>query len=476
MSFFGLVARKVFKNVLNIAATLLLFVGAFSLYEYRPSTLAASFMVKDNNENAISAAFLYPEQSFDFVMTDLTDRHNASATQLWTGAYGQASMARFLMLNFRGQAPLCDRFFAQNEDPKLPNITLIKFDMNCAVNFRKVSAGTGNLMWAFIAARLQARILGVDIVLQCSDGWNSRQLLPTPWIMGYFPKQDNTNLDLTIADVCVSLASVPIRRILPEFQYELRRMALALVGLPQKHHTIYPVAKDFFDGYFKQRKAPYQNVLQLHNESQLLASIPENSSTLSVQFDEVAIHFRCGDMIMSKHKTMGLLSFLYFSNNIDPTAKSIGIITNPWNKSSVNRDETYANERCQFLVYGLMEYLRQRFPAARIRVHNDADETLAIVYSRFIMASQAFAAISTFSAFPVAATFGKGYFYADAVKEQLSNMWAALPAVASDNIQLVSVPFLKTTAIFDNWDSGEGNGASILAWLTNDSVTTDWLD
>jgi hypothetical protein len=67
--------------------------------------------------------------------------------------------------------------------------------------------------------------------------------------------------------------------------------------------------------------------------------------------------------------------------------------------------------RCKLLVDGLQAHLESRFPRATVSIRSSENETIALAYSRFIMANQSIAGKSTFPIFPMFASFGAAYLH-----------------------------------------------------------------
>jgi hypothetical protein len=80
----------------------------------------------------------------------------------------------------------------------------------------------------------------------------------------------------------------------------------------------------------------------------------------------------------------GFLKFSAFSKIISPEARTIGIITQPFEGQSRRWDtiKPQGNERCKIVVHALMGYLQTKFPNARIALRNDPSETIALSYAR----------------------------------------------------------------------------------------------
>jgi hypothetical protein len=81
---------------------------------------------------------------------------------------------------------------------------------------------------------------GVDVRFTCPDAEDKKRDLIIPWLMGYFPGHDvsrHDNLTLpTVKDACEEYENCPIGHMIPFMRNELRRMAIALVGIPGEDH------------------------------------------------------------------------------------------------------------------------------------------------------------------------------------------------------------------------------------------------
>jgi hypothetical protein len=81
---------------------------------------------------------------------------------------------------------------------------------------------------------------GVDVRFTCPDAEDTKRDLIIPWLMGYFPGHrvsQHGNLTLpTVKDACEEYENCPIGHMIPFMRKELRRMAIALVGIPGEDH------------------------------------------------------------------------------------------------------------------------------------------------------------------------------------------------------------------------------------------------
>jgi hypothetical protein len=119
------------------------------------------------------------------------------------------------------------------------------------------------------------------------------------------------------------------------------------------------------------------------------------------------------------------MTFHGYSRHISTHVRTIGILTQPFDEHpnatnisesfvvqqrSLDTDNVQQMERCQTLVFAFVDFLREQFPNAIVRIRNDPTETIALAYSRMVMANETVAGMSTFSVFPILGTFGTGYF------------------------------------------------------------------
>ncbi|KAL3921151.1 MAG: hypothetical protein SGILL_002897 [Bacillariaceae sp.] len=179
--------------------------------------------------------------------------------------------------------------------------------------------------------------------------------------------------------------------------------------------------------------------------TELTPSFRNENKTLDI--DEAAIHFRCGDVISSSipktDNNYGLLQFQAYQKRIPENVTSIGIVTAPFTNSSGARKQDRPHMgMCQSIVERLVSYLQQHFPGATIQVRNDPHESIPKVMSRLILANYTFCARSTFCLYPAVASFGTSYvqeggvaYFFDAVSK------------AYDNIHLMRDPFLRSAEI-----------------------------
>lgn len=247
---------------------------------------------------------------------------------------------------------------------------------------------------------------------------------------------------------------------------DFRNMALQLVGLTpavcqnflqqqQQHQLVgydYPPFvikqctdrnnKNYVDNSVaKKRKQPFEPLLS------------------NVTIDDVAIHFRCGDVIGINTDTYGLIRFDFYRDNISISATTIGIITQSFQIKQNREVDGYFVAPCQALTESLVEYLQSYFPDAVVRIRNQ-DETPALSYARLILAKQAFAGISTFSVFPALASFGIAYIPSN-TKFSYFVPPLLLQKSKVNGIQMRNVSVLTSNQIKHNFTNIDG----VILWL-----------
>ncbi len=286
---------------------------------------------------------------------------------------------------------------SSNELPSTPDVAVrTSFRMNCAHLFESKKFGTGNVLRTFYNIRIVARLVGnVEVKMECGDALETRSSLVFPWLMGTFTSS-NSSADSAqvsvIADACEKFQPDNAPIIMGDIKYELRRMALSLVGVPYGGHPAAHFVKD-----------------ELREE---LLQIPMDASPLfpNTELDDVAIHFRCGDIIERRfHPNYSYVRWSALAKLISSEARSIGIITQPFSGQTRKVDRSN-KRRCPRLVNALQTYLKKKFPKARVELRNSPDESVALAFTRLIMANQSFAGgVSTFYTMPFYAAFGTTY-------------------------------------------------------------------
>ena len=296
-----------------------------------------------------------------------------------------------------GQEKLCSLLqnmtlveaLGSNSKAGLPK-TLLNATMDCVDhNENKQGFGQGNWVTAIYAARMAAALAGVDFKFQCQDGQNSKMKLLLPWFDKYqvaIPMNGTTwphgGDRPTEREACPpKYPHLRIDKMANVIQDDLRKMAVSLVGR--------------------------RDDIRQHPE------IPEDAIPLisGVELDDVAVHFRCGDVLGgARRNDFGMIRFNEYKKWIPNTTKSIGILTQPFEKERNRGQDSRKADSCRTVVYALVDYLQQFAPNAKISIHNGVNETFPLAYARLVMANHSITSLSSFGIFPIIGTFGQGYF------------------------------------------------------------------
>lgn len=258
-------------------------------------------------------------------------------------------------------------------------------------------------------------------------------------------------------------------------QYDFRRMAIGLVGVPRPDHA----SAQFAEKYLWSKREG------VHDESTSVLQIPiphKRGEPVfprgSVELDDAVIHFRCGDLMTSDHPYFGMLKFHGYTKYISSEVRTIGIVTQPFNGKVQTARLVDTNptslDRCRVLIMSLVGYIQERFPSSRIRIHNGPNKTVALAYARMIMANQTISGVSTFGVFPTLASFGTGYFRLPEYPRGATgfNTWLLDPPIErlAENVVLEREEntYMVAVAIRELW---EARGVeAVLEWFRNDGM------
>jgi hypothetical protein len=309
---------------------------------------------------------------------------------------------------------------------KTLSITL-KLSFGCRDLYTNGKTGSGNYLQALYMMRLAATVLEhVDVRVACHDAEATKRDLILPWFTGrwHWRRRSKEKL-LQVAEsikknrrvvryeTCRPFWDAPIGLMHQEIQYDLRRMAVSLLGAIPDHPSAVFL------------RNPSQLSLQRF-EPQLAHILEGGPLFRNVTLDDAVIHFRCGDLLTTNLTSYGFMKFSGYTRHISADARSIGILTQPFQDKKKQQQRTQdadftSRRRCRTLVVALKAYISRRHPTTRVSIRNDPNETIALTYARMIMANQTVGTMSTFSAFPVVATFGTGYFLRP--KKWSPNVW-----------------------------------------------------
>jgi hypothetical protein len=432
--------------------------------------------------------------------TPATTASMTAATTLTTTATTTSTTATANVITWKGLGTV-DRFVGkykfceatmQERNKARPFILNITF--GCHDLFSKSGGGTGNWIAALLVVRLAASVLGdVNVQMTCPDAVKEQTSLIIPWLMGSFPsrggasrlvsdqsrgirgsgsesgsisKISNTVPVPTTEEACGNFHTCPFGHMLPDLRYELRRMAVALVGVPHVNHPAAAFAERYLwnegnDSIFS------NNTMQL--------SVPargEPPLIPGVVLDDVVINFRGGDLFNSRHGGYGFMKFSAFSNRIPPNTKSIGIVTQPFDISFQQRGYDATHEklhRHRVVVMALVDFLQEKFPQARVTIHNGRTETIALAYARMVMANQTMVGITSFGVFPGISSFGTGYIRKPIPKGP--NIFLMNPPIdqLADNVILMDDPDLLMAPTVREIFLKPTGQEIVLEWFKNDT-------
>ncbi|GAX16461.1 hypothetical protein FisN_19Lh039 [Fistulifera solaris] len=380
--------------------------------------------------------------------------HSTNNTQpLTLIRYRQSGMPYFLREAMSQGNMLCRDVAEQQNKTRdtlpLPPLSPIQYSLQleCQKLFYQNSWGTGNVLQAFYGLRLAARVLGnIEVRIRCKDAEKTKSDLVLPWMAGAFVPRAvvETQSSPFLNETCLPFSHAPVHYLMDEIRYELRRMAIALVGIPYPTHP----AADF--------------VLVPEREQEMQLPMPETPLRPNIELDDVAIHFRCGDIIeVQPHYAYGYTRFSSVANYISSEARSIGIVTQPFQGQRQRRMDGTEHTRCPILIGAFQQFLQDRFPNATVLIRNSPDENVALSYARFIMANQSLASgISTFVYFPFMATFGTGYlqkplYVEESFEERVNSRF------------IEHSDLMSSIDLFRLWNETNGR-EQILEWFTTD--------
>jgi hypothetical protein len=328
--------------------------------------------------------------------------------------------------------------------------------------------GTGNVIELLYTLRLQCLAYNATLVVSCSDAKATRSELVLPWLLGTFQPTETSFQSISgaalpewkqpviaVQRACSPQRTMPLGRLYRDWQFRLRVMAICLAGLPL-HLPTHPshafAAKYVWPGkatmptdiafkeqtWWARRRQQYTatDLTFFPSASDILPfelphrhdNPPLSSLFQEEPLDDVAIHFRCGDLMGTDHGQYEFLKFSGYTRHISPEARTIGIVTQSFAPPSIqsqnnsgrqqistlqirSKDFTdVVRDRCFIVVSALVDYIKQRHPDSLVSIRNGPRETIPSSYVRLIMANQTIAGLSsTFGVFPTIATFGTGY-------------------------------------------------------------------
>mmetsp|Transcript_16823 Transcript_16823/g.48478 ORF Transcript_16823/g.48478 Transcript_16823/m.48478 type:complete len:517 (-) Transcript_16823:338-1888(-) len=341
--------------------------------------------------------------------------------------------------------------------------------------FLNANCGQGNWITAMYAMRLQAIQKGTDMMLRCPDAEKNKANHILPWLNGYFPVRRCSGSDRNCTfpyphppppkrppKLLDSCDKFELSEMTPYVKYDLRRMAVALVGIPHEGHPSEAWAEEWL--WSGRHERP--DVMQLPPPKRDDPPLVPN-----VEVDDTAIHFRCEDLMGTKHPSFGFMKYTAYARRIDPNAaRSIGIVTNPFDDQAQNRGGTGrrapVRRACEEVTYGLRDFLAEKFPSAKVSLRNGRNETVATAFARLIMANRTIAGISSFGIWPAMANFGRGYIRKPDYPKA-PNEWSHPLPDMFDDIELFTEPKRLPAAVASGL---KGDMPTLLNWFRNDTM------
>jgi hypothetical protein len=419
----------------------------------------------------LSNAALIDATNFDLDGTEVSFPEANTTLILWEGVAG---MNEIITRYWKGNL-FCERINDIRSaalDPDLPVTVNITF--GCRELYDKSEMGTGNFIALLYGMRLAAHVYGnVGLHFTCYDAEETKNELILPWLTGWFPPRplsQNSSIPISVAQACGNYDTQPLSFMYQEIQYDLRKMAVGLMGVPQLDHPSALFVEELRSRELESIGRPSRTIAQFPT-----AFGTENPPfpTTVYELDDAVLHFRCGDLMDSRHPSFGFMKFSGYTRHISPQAQSIGILTQPFDVGAQSRQadsSQYKRDRCRTVVYSLVEYIEQQYPDARVRIHNDIDESIALTFARMIMANQTIAGISSFGVIPAVSTFGTGYIRLPDYPKA-PNKWLLNPRIdeLTDNVVLFYEPKrIMVGAMKGLWQNEGEQG--VLEWFWNDTV------
>jgi len=368
--------------------------------------------------------------------------------------WGSKRLCKSLLNNMKEE----ERHLGNNgsiSSPILVNMTFNCNDMSKGIGLPPKTApvGTGNWIWLFYTMRLASLSHGnVNFNAVCEDDsleLRKHQILP--WIVGHFnhsnAKEEIVPSKSALESACNSQQKVSLSNVIPPIRRDLGYMAKSLVGIPKWHH-------------------------QMKNNNTSKNTTPEYPN---VELDEIVWHFRCGDLMYSTHPGYAWHKFGLLSSYINNNTQSIGIVTEPFRKHRIKakneaEEDTLESsaKACERLAGALVDYLQERFPEARIRLRNDVNESVALSYSRLIVAKQTIVgSVSTFGAYAALASRGESFIIKPDF-DHAPNAWMVKGMNKATNLTMVHdpSPLLVTQSTYLWWSERKTGGReAMIDWL-----------
>ena len=133
---------------------------------------------------------------------------------------------------------------------------------------------------------------------------------------------------------------------------------------------------------------------------------------------------------------------------------------------------------CERLAGALVDYLQERFTKARIRLRNDVNESVALSYSRMIIAKQTIVgSVSTFGTYAALASWGESFIIKPDF-DHAPNGWMVKGINKEKDTKLMMVhdphPLLVTQSTHLWWSERKTGGReAMIEWLKDEGDTEE---
>jgi hypothetical protein len=131
-----------------------------------------------------------------------------------------------------------------------------------------------------------------------------------------------------------------------------------------------------------------------------------------------------------------------------------------------------ASGRCQIVIEAFLHDINAKFPTTAVSLHNSPQDTIALTFSRMIMAHTLIAGTGTFPFFPALANFGASYVLV-APGFRKSNHWFAQLATeespAQSHLHVVEdTDSIESLDLMKLWEA-DPSGGLVVQWFRNTS-------
>jgi hypothetical protein len=227
-------------------------------------------------------------------LKSLVDKKNTTITSLVNNFAGRE--ATTLVYNATGMHAFVEDGFNGRFCPRMIGDNGVHVSFGCDDLFRNNHYGTGNFLMSIYILRSTAKAIGnVDVLVTCHDAQEQKGVLILPWLTGWFPHNDSGSLlddvvNASHAKKCRTMKqriSSPLGERVADIQFELRKMAVALVGIPNREHPSHSFSQE---NLWKEQKEdtvlPVYGIRSPHKDEKPI--VPD------VILDDAVLHFRCG--------------------------------------------------------------------------------------------------------------------------------------------------------------------------------------